>query len=83
MHKAKKIGIQEYEYRGFRVHQDAHRGRWQIMIGDVHGWLAAANTLRSAKERIDYWFFAVANEHKLCDRIADAVAVVSREPSNV
>jgi hypothetical protein len=72
MHRAKRIGVCRYEYRGFIV-EDSYKARWQIMWRDVHGWLAAANTLRQAKARIDHWYDARQAGERIAPQFIEAV----------
>jgi hypothetical protein len=72
MHKATKIGLCKYQYRGFII-QDMYRSGWQIMWRDVHGWLAAANTLRQAKTRIDHWYEARQTGERVAPQFIEAV----------
>ena len=81
MHRAKRLSSGEYEYRGFRI-TDSYSSRWQIMIGDIHGWLAAQNTLRQAKERIDHWYAAAAIGEKIAPQFLAAVESVSRDSAS-
>ena len=78
MNKATKTGLGKYEYRGFVI-EDTYRSRWQIMWRDVHGWLAAANTLRQAKARIDHWYAARETGERIAPQFVAAVAQVLAE----
>lgn len=76
-HVARRIRGGQYEYRGFRI-DDSYSSRWQIMVGDVHGWLAAANTLRAAKSRIDHWYEVATAGGHLPLGVADAIASIEK-----
>jgi hypothetical protein len=52
------------------------------MIGDIHGWLAAQNTLRQARERIDHWYAAAASGEKIAPQFLAAVESVSRDSAS-
>jgi hypothetical protein len=73
MNKATKIEHGKYEYRGFIITQGCRGERWQIMWRDVHGWLAAGNTLRQAKERVDHWYYARKTGKRMAQQFAEAV----------
>jgi hypothetical protein len=72
MYKATKIGLSKYQYRGFII-EDTYRNCWQIMWRDVHGWLAATNTLRQAKTRIDHWYEARQTGRRIAPQFIEAV----------
>jgi hypothetical protein len=55
MTKPTKISAGHYEYRGFRI-EDSYRTGWQIMLGDIRGWVSSSNSLRNAIRKIDAWF---------------------------
>jgi hypothetical protein len=49
------------------------------MWRDVHGWLASANTLRQAKERIDHWHTARETGERIAPQFVAAVERVLAE----
>jgi hypothetical protein len=73
IHKAKMITSGLYVYRGFLITKGYGFSRWQILLGDIHGWLTAANTLRQAKSRIDHWYDARQTGERIPPQCAAAV----------
>jgi hypothetical protein len=73
MGKATKIEAGKCEYRGFIITHGCRGERWQIMWRDIHGWLAAANTRRQAKERIDGWYYAKQTGKQIAPQFIEAV----------